>query len=161
VSSNNYSWNFQILPGILPAKKKKATEYHCNYQMQTYFGQQKSLNISVNAISTEHNRWLCTVPLHNTNGVPPGETHLQICFKQSRTTVNQFKYWGYGASENLTMYMTIYTQFKIQGTDRNYFNTTKCTILQSYIVYIKHPNTASPELTQFQVCNLKIQTVLF
>ena len=31
-------------------------------------------------------------------------------------------------------------------------------ILQSYIVYIKHPNTASPQLTQVQVCNLQIQT---
>jgi len=73
-------------------------------------------------------------------------------------TVSQFIYWGNGASENMTMYKTIYTLFKIQGTNRNNFNTIKCTILQSYIVQIKHPNAASPQLTQVPVCSLQIQT---
>jgi len=53
--------------------------------------------------------------------------------------------------------MTIYTPFKIQGTNRKNFTSIKYTILQSYIVQITHPTTASSQLTRFQECNLQIQ----
>jgi len=98
-----------------------------------------------------------TVMTSNTNGIPPSETHMQCSFTQCRT-VSQFKYWGNGASENMTMHKTIYNLFKIQCIKRNNFNTIKYTILQSYIVHIKHPNTASPQLTQVPVYGLLIQT---
>jgi hypothetical protein len=162
--SHNYFWTFQILPGILPAKKKETTEYRYHYQIQHVSETAKIFKYASEFIfhrtqlMATHN----TVMTSNTNGVPPSETHMQISFTQCRTTVSQFKYWDNGASENMTMYMTTCTVFTIHGTNRNNFNTIKCTILQSYIVYIKHPNTASPQLTQVQVCNLQIQTkVLF
>ena len=103
-----------------------------------------------------------TVMTSKTNGVPPSETHMQCSYTQCRTTISQFKYWGNGASENMAMHMTIYTMFKIKGTNRNNFNTIKCTILQSYIVQIKHPNTASPNLHRFQyaVCRYRHSSCL-
>jgi len=59
-----------------------------------------------------------TVMTNNTNVVPPSETHVE--FLQALQNHCQFKYWGNGASENMTTYMTIYTLFKIQGTNRKF-----------------------------------------
>jgi hypothetical protein len=50
-----------------------------------------------------------TVMRSNTNCVPPSETYMQISCTQCRTTVGQCKYWGNGALENMTLYMTLYT----------------------------------------------------
>lgn len=62
-----------------------------------------------------------TVTISNTNGVPPSETHMQIhSSSEEPPTVGQFKYQGNGASENMTTYMTIYIQFKIQGTNKQF-----------------------------------------
>ena len=85
--------------------------------------QQKSLNVPVNAFSTEHNWWLCTLPLWQaTQMVSHLVSHTYRFPSRSAEplTVCQFKYWGNGASENMTMYMTIYTPFKIQGTNKQF-----------------------------------------
>ena len=141
--------------------RKKQLNIAITNECSTYLRQQKSLNIQVNAFSTEHNWWLCTIPLWQTTHMV---SHLvrHTCSVLSHSaeplTVSQFKYWGNSASQNMTLYITVYTPFKIPGTNRNNFSTIKYTILQSYIVHIKHPNTASPQLTQVPVYGLLIQT---
>jgi len=84
--SNNYCWTFQILPVILPDKKKEATEYHDHYQMQNVSETAKIFKyiseyiFHKTQLMVMHN----TVMTSNTNGVPPSKTYMQISFTQCR-----------------------------------------------------------------------------
>ena len=75
---HNYCWNFQILPDILPAKKKETTEYDCHYQMQHIFEAKKVFKyinewvFHRTQLMAMHN----TVMSSNTNVVPPSETPM-------------------------------------------------------------------------------------
>jgi len=85
---NNYCWNFQILPGILLAKKKEATEYDYHYQLQHISEATKVFKYISECIfhRTQLMAMHNTVMTSNTNGVPPSETHMQFSFMQCRTT---------------------------------------------------------------------------
>ena len=85
---NNYCWNFQILPGILPGKRKEATEYDYHYQMQHISETTEVFKYISECIfcRTQLMAMHSTVTTSNTNGVPPSETHMQFSFIQCRTT---------------------------------------------------------------------------
>jgi len=86
--SNNYCWTFQILPVILPARKKEETEYRYHYQMQHVSKTAKIFKYISECIfhRTQLMAMHNTVMTSNTNGVPPRETHMQISFMQCKTT---------------------------------------------------------------------------
>ena len=60
---HNSFCTFQILPTILPTKEMKHTSFTTTIKYNMHHWQQKPLNVYVNALSTEHNCRLCTVPL--------------------------------------------------------------------------------------------------
>jgi hypothetical protein len=85
--SHNYFRTFQILPGILPAKKKEETAYDYHYPMQ-HISETKIIKYVSECIfhRTQLMAMHNTVMTSNTNGVPPSEIHMQFYFTQCRTT---------------------------------------------------------------------------
>ena len=78
--SHNYFWTFQILPSILPAKKKEATEYFYHLQMQEISETAKIFKYIRERIfhRTQLMAMHNTIMTSNTNGVPPSETCVQL-----------------------------------------------------------------------------------
>jgi hypothetical protein len=110
--SNNYCWTFQILPGSLSARKTETTEYRYHYRMQhvsvttEIFKYISDCIFHRTHLMAMHN----TVMTSNTNAVPHSKTQAQFPSRSAEPlTVSQCKYWGNSASQNMTLYMALYT----------------------------------------------------
>jgi hypothetical protein len=88
---HNFFCTFQILPGILPAKKNEAIQFYYNYPMQhvsqtaKIFKHIGEFKFRRTQLMTMHN----TVMTRNTNGVPPSGIPPSSA---DPLTVQQFKY---------------------------------------------------------------------
>jgi hypothetical protein len=109
----------KILPRILPTTKSEATQLHYSISNTTLIADSKNLSIckwmhflqnttaGYAQYRYDKKHKLCPTEWH---------THNQNSFKQYRSTVQQFKYWGIGASEAVMTYMIMYWLSTIQGT---------------------------------------------
>ena len=125
-------------------RKTCLVSLHCSYSEQY-------------SISTEHDWWLCKMPLRQTVQwwwAPLGDTcRIHSSSTEPQTTalwgiqLTLFKYWDNGDSETL-QHTRLYTLCVERKTlsKRNIFHTKICTILHSYTVHSTHTTQEVPNL---------------